>query len=128
MDYNEFINKVQASTGIVEEKDAVRATQATLNTLSERITGDEARDMAAQLPQQIKSFTDVDEHGQRFSVDEFFDRVSDKEGTNRKEAEQHSRAIIHVMKDAITGGEIDDLKDQLPEDFEVLFMAPPNVY
>lgn len=128
MDYNEFINKIQASTGIVEEKDAVRAAQATLNTLSERITGDEAHDMAAQLPEQIKEFTNVDEYAQRFSADEFFERVSKKEGTNRKEAEQHSRAVIHVIKDAITGGEIDDLKDQLPEDFEVLFKAPPNVY
>jgi uncharacterized protein (DUF2267 family) len=128
MQYNEFIKKLQSTTGLVDEEAAVRATEATVSTLSERISAEEAMDMAAQLPEEIKQYTDVDEHAQRFSVDEFFDRVSKKEGANRKEAEQHSRAVMSVLNDAVTSGEIEDIKDQLPDDFDILFKAPPNVY
>lgn len=49
MRYEEFISSVAQRTGLFEG-DAVALTRATLTTLAERISGDEARDLAARLP------------------------------------------------------------------------------
>ena len=51
--------------------------QATLQTLAERISGGEARDLAAQLPKPMKEWiTPAHEPAQSFGVDDFTRRVS----------------------------------------------------
>ena len=49
MKYDEFIARVAENVG-VSSAEAEKLPSATLETLAERISGGEARDLAAQLP------------------------------------------------------------------------------
>lgn len=82
MKHDAFIGQVQHPAQLSSRGAAERATRATLETLAERLTDEEAEDLAAQLPVELA------EHlrrkwgtgGQRFSLETFFERVSDREG------------------------------------------------
>ncbi len=123
MKHDEFIGQVQYRAQLSSRGEAERATRATLETLAERLAGGEAKDLAAQLPLEIG------EHlrgqwsalGERFSLDEFFRRVSRREGADLPDAVFHARVVIEVLSEAVSKGEIDDVRAQLPTEFDELF-------
>ncbi len=123
MKHDEFIGQVQHRARLSSRGAAERATRATLETLAERLAGGEAKDLAAQLPLEIA------EHlrgqwsalGERFSLDEFFRRVSLREGVDLSDAVFHARAVIEVLSEAVSRGEMDDVRAQLPTEFDRLF-------
>ncbi|MBD3298762.1 MAG: DUF2267 domain-containing protein [candidate division Zixibacteria bacterium] len=121
MKYHDFIGQVQHRAKLSSEGEAVRATRATLSTLGERLGGGEAADVAAQLPEEIAIFLkpEIDE-ADRFDVNEFFGRVERREQVDRPDAVFHSRCVIDVLSDAVSGGEFDDIRSQLPEDYRPL--------
>lgn len=122
MQYHEFIGQIQHKARLGSLGDAVRAANATLQTLAERLPGDEADHLAAQLPYEIGRF--IREHAtgaERFSVDEFYNRVTDREGIDKPQAVFHARAVIEVLQQAVSAGEIEQIRNQLPDDFLPLF-------
>ncbi|HEQ98917.1 MAG TPA: DUF2267 domain-containing protein [candidate division Zixibacteria bacterium] len=123
MKYDEFIREVQSRARLSSLEEAVRATRATLSTLSERITEGEANNLAAQLPDEVVYLMGDSDHGQRFGLDEFFNKVSEKEGSRMQDAVYHARVVIEVIGDAVTGGELEDVKAQLPDEYNKLFEA-----
>lgn len=60
---------------------------------------------------------------EKFSLEEFFKRVSAREGVDEPEAVYHARVVIDILQDAVTGGEIEDIRSQLPEEYAPLFEA-----
>ncbi len=124
MKYDEFIGQVQGRARLGTTQDAVKATRATLEVLSQRLAGGEADDLAAQLPEEIGRYMQGSGPiGQRFGLDEFFQRVSHKEGVDLPQATHHARAVISVLVEAATPGEIEDVRAQLPDEFDPLFEA-----
>lgn len=123
MQYDEFVGEVQNRARLPSRGDAVRAIQATLETLAERIALGEASDLAAQLPPELGTYLRDVEKTERFAVDEFFLRVAAKETADLPDAVHHARAVIDVLQEAVTPGEIDDLRAQLPDDYNPLFEA-----
>ena len=61
--------------------------------------------------------------GERFDLDEFFRRVSEREGVDLPVSVHHARAVISVLQEAVSRGEMQDVRAQLPEDFAPLFEA-----
>jgi uncharacterized protein (DUF2267 family) len=61
--------------------------------------------------------------GERFSVDEFFQRVSDREGVDLPQAVFHTRAVIEVLQKALTKGEVNNIRAQFPAEYKRLFEA-----
>jgi uncharacterized protein (DUF2267 family) len=125
MKYDEFISQVQQRAHLGSREKAERATQATFEVLGERLTDTEARDLAAQLPVEIatslrSSFT---KSGERFSLDEFFNRVSQREGVPLSDATLHARVVTGLLSEVVTMGEIENVRAQLPEDIRQLFMV-----
>ncbi|WP_082726064.1 DUF2267 domain-containing protein [Limnochorda pilosa] len=57
MRHDESIGHVQDRAGLSSRGEAERATQATLQTLAERLAGGAAENLASQLPPQIHSYT-----------------------------------------------------------------------
>jgi len=96
-----------------------------LETLAERLAGGEPKNLAAQLPAEIGIHLErgPEAGGQRFPLDEFFKRVSEREGVELPKAVFHARAVIDVVCEAVSGGEIQDVRSQLPADFQPLFEA-----
>jgi uncharacterized protein (DUF2267 family) len=125
MKHDEFIGRVQHLAQLSSRGDAERATWATLQTLGERLAGGEAKDFASQLPPVLAAYalSGYAGLGERFSVQEFFQRVSDREGEDVPRAAHHARAVIEVLQEAITKGEIDDICAQLPSEYNQLFQT-----
>lgn len=123
MQYDEFVGEVQNRARLPSRGDTVRAIQATLETLAERIAPGEADDLAAQLPPELGAFLRDVETTERFSVDDFFLRVAAKETADLPDATHHARAVMAVLQEAVTTGELDDIRAQLPDNYNPLFEA-----
>lgn len=123
MKYEEFISSVKRRARLTSAEEADRAVKATLETLAERLTGDEAEQLAAQLPGKVAMYMQPSHAGTNddFSLDEFFSRVSEREKVSLVEANYHARVVTGLLTEVVTMGEIEDVRAQLPEDFAELF-------
>lgn len=122
MKYHEFIGKVQSQARLPDESSAVTATRATLETLGERIMGGQARNLAAELPEEVGIFlTSTADKQVSFDIDSFWEKVSEREGEDLPEAVHHARAVVDVMQQAVSAGSINKLRDALPEEYDTLF-------
>jgi uncharacterized protein (DUF2267 family) len=136
MNYKEFIGEIQhrIESGTFEE--AVRTTRAVLETLGERLTEGEATDVASPLPMEIDRYLLQVENEQRYDRDEFIDRVKEKMDyrdmlllnrystpgeVERPEVVYRIKAVLDLLAEEMPGGEIQDLQDQLPEEFDDFF-------
>jgi uncharacterized protein (DUF2267 family) len=123
MKHDEFIGQVQHRARLSSRGDAERATWATLQTLGERLAGGEAKDFASQLSPQLAQYalSGLAGLGAPFSVDEFCSLVSEREGVDLPQAALHARAVISVLQEAISQGEVADTLSQLPNEYHRLF-------
>jgi uncharacterized protein (DUF2267 family) len=121
--YDEFLGHVQHRARLGSRGEAERATRATLETLAERLVGGEAHDLASQLPPELaRSLQPPDAGiGAKLTLDEFFELVSEREGVELEEATLHARVVIGVLTEAVSIGEIQDVRVQLPAAFAQLF-------
>ena len=55
------------------------------------------------------------------SLDEFLERVANREGVERDEAEHHSRAVFAALREVVSAKEIHDVESELPADYAPLF-------
>jgi uncharacterized protein (DUF2267 family) len=124
--YDQFIKHVQEFAQLNSREDAERATRATLETIKERIVGNEASQLAAQLPKELGEALRgrEGEDGQYFRIDEFYQRVSEKEGVEPTVAANHAKAVFAVLQQAVTPGEFADVQANFSDDYEELFAAP----
>jgi uncharacterized protein (DUF2267 family) len=119
--YHDFIGQVQNRARLDSEEAAVKLTRVTLETLSERLGGDEPQNLGAQLPEEIGRFLTSPGKGESFSSDEFFKRISEREEVDLPVSVHHVRAVFDVLNEAVTGGELNDVRSQLPDDYQRLF-------
>ena len=54
------------------------------------------------------------------SLEEFFGRVAEKQGTGETLAEKHARIVLSILGRAVDNGELSDMRSQLPKDFQPL--------
>jgi uncharacterized protein (DUF2267 family) len=126
MNEHELLAAVERRTDVESSNEAYVVADATLQTLSDHIGQGEAEDIASQLPRQLAaSLTSGAPEPQAFSADEFVERVGTRErelGTREDpDAEQDARAVLGVLGEAVSGGELDDAREQLPDGFDSLF-------
>jgi len=123
MTYDEFVGQVQHRARRASIGEAVAAIRATLETLAERLAGNAALKLAAQLPQDIGEYLRKPYSGalESFSLQEFFERVTEREHADRPDAVYHARVVMEVLSEAVSGGEIQKVLAQLPDEFSTLF-------
>lgn len=126
MKYDQFIKHVQSFAQLNSREEAERATRATLETIKERIVGNEASQLAAQLPKELGEYLRgrEGEDGQYFRIEEFLQRVSEKEGVDSTAAAIHARSVFAVLQQAVSPGEFADVRSNFSDDYEDLFAAP----
>ena len=125
MKYDEFIKEVQTRGHMESRQEAENATKATLETLGERLAGGEPKDLASQLPPEIAEYLryEGEQEPNPFSLDEFFGRVNEKNpGVDEPRAVYHARVVIEALG-ASTHGEIENVRSELPAEYEPLFEA-----
>ncbi|MEH1102231.1 DUF2267 domain-containing protein [Micromonospora sp. CPCC 205561] len=129
MNYDTFVDQVARRTSASSEQ-AVALTRATLETLAERLTGGEALDLAAQLPKPLQLVLNPSpgtEWAERFGAAEFVARVALRAGVAEPAARDAARAVFVTLREAVSGGEFDDVVVQLPRDYRDMVepaMAP----
>jgi uncharacterized protein (DUF2267 family) len=120
MDYAEFLALIEDQAGL-DTEEAEQALVATLTTLAERISEEEAEDLASQLPSELKPQLVATPDAEIFGAEEFLRRVAKREGTPPDQAKSHAEAVLSTLSDAISGGEFEDILLQLPDDYLELF-------
>jgi uncharacterized protein (DUF2267 family) len=116
MDYENFIALVEKSA-LASREEAERAVRATLKTLAERLSGGEARDIAAELPPELRPLLEDGRRAEPFDLREFLRRVAEREGVPQELAARHARAVFVALGVALSADELHDLASELPNDF-----------
>jgi uncharacterized protein (DUF2267 family) len=129
MKFDEFIKHVQSVGQFESREAAIQAAKATLETLRERIVGDEASQLAAQLPGDLADCLHGREGqmGDHFPIEEFYRRICEREGVDPETAAMHVRAVFTVLQSAVTPGEFADVRSNLSEDYEELFATGSTI-
>jgi uncharacterized protein (DUF2267 family) len=122
MNHQDFIEEVQKRGGLSDSADAERATRVVLEMLGEHLAGGEPNDLASQLPPELGQYLRRPDAGVGVSMERWdvYNMVSQREGVDLPAAVRHARAVISVLRDAVTPGEWQDVLSQLPPDFEPL--------
>ena len=112
---------VEAELDTLEE--SRRATAAVLQALRDRLTPDEARQAAAQLPRELKELWAGGRPPMtrplRLHRRQFLERVRlDADLRTTGQAERVTDAVFAAIKEQISEGEADDIMAQLPRDLK----------
>ncbi len=128
MEYDDFITHVQSLAQSDSREEAERATRATLETLKERIAGDDVQELAANLPQELGDYLQGREGDgeQSFNLQEFITRASQKENIEPTTAAIHVRAVFAVLQNAISPELFAALHTHFSHDYEELFGTSPT--
>jgi uncharacterized protein (DUF2267 family) len=116
------------STGKERGPEGVRrSAAAVLHVLRDRLTREEADQVAAQLPTELKGVWHAGETPERRPVRmhraEFFERVRQDAGfASSKEAEWATLAVFAALKRQLSAGEAGDVLAQLPKDLKTLWV------
>jgi uncharacterized protein (DUF2267 family) len=123
--YDEFVHKVRELTGL-RRPEAERAIDATLRTLAERISHGEAEDLAQELDRPLREplLSASPPKPPAFPVDEFIRRVAVREFATEAEATEHARAVLAVLRMAVSDKEWHDTLAQLPADYDEILGQP----
>ncbi len=121
MKTDQFIKEVMNRGDFSSRQQAIDATHATLAVLGERLFGGEREDLAAQLPAELQVYLLEADESRSFDLEEFFERIGEEEGVGIDEASKHAQAVVSVLCDSVTPGEIMDVRSQLSKDYDALF-------
>ena len=123
-DADELIREVSAATDLSRDE-ACRATEAVLTTLAERVPPGEVDDLVARLPVELHEPLKQGRAGVvAMPADEFVRRVADREGVSTDDARRHIRAVLAVLRDAVTVEEFSDVVVELSKDYDDLLPRP----
>jgi uncharacterized protein (DUF2267 family) len=116
-----FVRRVarRAALGPFEAR---RAGEAVLETLAERIAGGEADDLAEQLGEELRPALERGKgrsggKAQRMSLDEFIERMANREEVTHEHAFDHARAVFATLRETLTDKEFSDLLAELPRGY-----------
>jgi uncharacterized protein (DUF2267 family) len=121
VEYDEFIDRVAERAG-VSRKHAEALTHATLKVLADRISGGQALDLAAMLPDELARHLRKPHQKQpkKYGFDEFVGKVRDRADVPRKEVRAGIRAVMLTLREVAGEKEFRDALAQLPDEFEQL--------
>jgi uncharacterized protein (DUF2267 family) len=123
---NTWLNEIIEHMGNPDKQLAYHALRGVLFALRDRLTVDEAFNLAAQLPMLVRGlfFEGYKAAGrpQKYHAEEFLARVEQElQVAGRANPERATRAVLSVLQAHIAQGEIEDIIDGLPKDIRRLW-------
>ncbi len=121
-----FYRRVMLEAGRTDLEDAMRATAVVFHALRDRLTADEADQVVAQLPAELKLLWKEGEipgrKPLRMDREAFYARVRAEAGlASTKEARSVTAAVFAALQDQLSPGEADDVLAQLPKDLKAVW-------
>lgn len=95
-----------------DEEGAADAIRAVLETLGERLSEDQARDLAAELPGDLSEHVAEGESGEQFSEEEFISRVDQRMDTLELTGERAATAVVATILESVDESERAAVVDQ----------------
>ncbi len=123
--YKAFLGNL-AVIGSMNEEEAERAAVSVLCVLEQRLFGEEAAHLEAQLPGKLQDLLvrcerHLGKPASKFGREGFIKMVSEDLGVDELEAERKIRAVFSAVRDQVSEGEIEDVIGQLPADLRELW-------
>ncbi|HYO68891.1 MAG TPA: DUF2267 domain-containing protein [Archangium sp.] len=123
--YKAFLRNLMV-IGSMNEEEAERAAVSVLCVLEQRLFGEEAAHLEAQLPGKLQDLLlrcerHVGRPASKFGRDGFLQMVSEDLDVDSFEAERKIRAVFSAVRDQVSEGEIEDVIGQLPNDLRELW-------
>ncbi|MCY1077213.1 DUF2267 domain-containing protein [Archangium lansingense] len=123
--YKAFLRNLMV-IGSMNEEEAERAAVSILCVLEQRLFGEEAAHLEAQLPGKLKDLLircerHLGKPASKFGKEGFIQMVAEDLGVDSFEAEKKIRAVFTAVRDQVSEGEIDDVIGQLPADLRELW-------
>ncbi|MGY1836348.1 DUF2267 domain-containing protein [Blastococcus sp. SYSU DS0510] len=121
MRYDDFLAEVRERGEYADRSEADRTTRAVLGLLSQRLVDGERKDLAAQLPAELKDAVLTARPQEAFGVEEFLRRVAQELSATEETARWDAGAVLATLAEAVSGGELNQILTQLPAGFAPLF-------
>lgn len=124
-----FYRRVIDESGEESREVAKRGTAAVLRALRDRLTPEEARQAAAQLPRELKAVWNEGEAPGRKPIKmrrpDFYERVRREAGlASTRQARFLTIAVFAALKEQLSPGETADVAAQLPRDLKEVWGRP----
>ncbi|MBD3296997.1 MAG: DUF2267 domain-containing protein [Candidatus Omnitrophica bacterium] len=109
-----------------DEQEAYVAMRAVLHALRDRLPVEGAANLAAQLPMMLKgvyyeSWKPENKPLKIRDQNEFFEKVASELPQNRQyDSKRITESFMKVMKEHVSGGEIEEIKRFFPQDLDAL--------
>ena len=122
MQFDDFIKRVQDQAKLGTRDETIVITKAVLETLGERLDRKVRNGLEAQLPNELKDFLLARaENTDRYNLTEFYNRVGARADLKHQDAVIRTRQVLAVLRQAIAAGEIQDILEDLPSEYENAF-------
>jgi uncharacterized protein (DUF2267 family) len=127
---NEWLRAIHEELGWGDRQLAYLALRATLHAVRDHLTADEGAHLAAQLPLLVRGIYYDGWDPSRVPVrerhrEQFLARVAAGfEGVPPVNPEEMARAVLQVLGTRISAGEVEDVRQMLPEAVRDLWAAP----
>jgi|YelNatPaOPRAMG01_1025707.scaffolds.fasta_scaffold258485_1 uncharacterized protein (DUF2267 family) len=124
MTKDEFLNAVQERLNLADKDEAETAVRSVLAATADRLTPEEANDLASQLPHELAEFIRRRPGGvQKMDYDTYIARIQhDLDLADPAQAERVARGVLSVVRDAVGEGEWQDVVSQMPMDMKEMFI------
>ncbi len=121
-----FYRKVIDESGQANREVAKRAAAAVFHALRDRLTPEEADQVLAQLPRELKGVWEAGEAPARRPAKlhrkDFYERVkAEGELASLREARWYTVAVFAALKGQLSPGEAGDVQAQLPKDLKAVW-------
>lgn len=114
MDRAAFYGQVEQRANLADDADARDATRAVLESLGERLPGDQNRRLSGELPSDLGDHLTENESDRRVSYEEFVARVGERTArADASDPEGLSRAVVATVLECA-----DEEGDELRENLE----------
>jgi uncharacterized protein (DUF2267 family) len=125
---DDFAARIARRTGLDGER-AMRAAEAVVETLAERISGGEVEDLEARLPFELHPALErgraaSGDHARRMPLHSFLRRVVEREGVPPADALVHARAVLDTLRETVGDEEFFDVMSELPADYKRTLVPP----
>jgi len=124
---HEWLEQIEQELELPDQEQALSAFRAVVHTLRDRLTPDEAADLASQLPTLLRGFyyeqwkPSAAPRKQR-DVQEFLGSIGEQLNPGiRIDPARCARGVFAVLERHVTGGEIEDVRNMLPADIRSLW-------
>ncbi len=124
MTHEEFLRMVQERLGLKDKDEAETAVRSVLAATADRLTPEEANDLASQLPHEMADFIRRRPGGvQKMDHDVYIGRIQhDLDLIDSMQAERVARGVLSVVRDAVGEGEWQDVISHMPMDMKEMFV------